>query len=88
MPQLGLEVASIDIPVPEVFVPEHVSVSVPVLGRAEVSAKIHSNIYNLEAGVSAGRDEVDHPSYSAKVDVTGSCPVDLLCFKAEGKGRT
>ncbi|XP_063079429.1 apolipoprotein B-100-like [Engraulis encrasicolus] len=83
VPQLGLEVASIDIPVPEVFVPEHVSVSVPVLGRAEVSAKIHSNIYNLEAGVSAGRDEVDHPSYSAKVDVTGSCPVDLLCFKAE-----
>ncbi|XP_062407541.1 apolipoprotein B-100-like [Sardina pilchardus] len=83
VPQLGLEVASIDIPLPEVFVPEHVSVSVPVLGKAEVSAKVHSNLYNLEADVSAGRDPVDHPSYSANVAVTGSCPVDIFCFKAE-----
>ncbi|XP_076129303.1 apolipoprotein B-100-like [Alosa pseudoharengus] len=83
VPQLGLEVASVAIPLPEVFIPEQVSVSVPVFGKAEVSAKVHSNLYNLEADVSAGRDPVDHPSYSANVELTGSCPVDIFCFKAE-----
>ncbi|XP_062406579.1 apolipoprotein B-100-like [Sardina pilchardus] len=84
VPQLGLEVASIDIPLPEVFVPEQVSVSVPVFGKAEVSAKVHSNFYNLEADVSAGRDPVDHPSYSAKVELTGTCPAEILSMKIDG----
>ncbi|KAL2082439.1 hypothetical protein ACEWY4_022257 [Coilia grayii] len=84
VPQLGLEVASIDIPVPEVFVPEQVSVSVPVLGKAEVSAKVESNFYNLQADISAGRDPVDHPSYSAKVEVTGTCPAEILSLKVDG----
>ncbi|XP_041950313.1 apolipoprotein B-100-like isoform X2 [Alosa sapidissima] len=84
VPQLGLEVASIDIPLPEVFIPEHVSVSMPVFGKAEVSAKVHSNLYNLEADVSAGRDPVDHPSYSANVEVTGTCPAEILSMKIDG----
>ncbi|XP_031437274.1 apolipoprotein B-100-like [Clupea harengus] len=81
VPQLGLEVASFDIPLPEVFVPEQVYVS---LGKAEVYAKIESNFYNVEADVSAGRDPVDHPSYSAKVEVTGTCPAEILSLKIDG----
>ncbi|XP_051500925.1 apolipoprotein B-100-like [Myxocyprinus asiaticus] len=84
VPQLGLDVASIGIPLPEIFIPESMSLFVPTLGMAEVSGKLSSNFYNLEAAVSAGRDAVAHPSYSAKVEVTGTSSVELLSVKFEG----
>ncbi|XP_030628767.1 apolipoprotein B-100 isoform X1 [Chanos chanos] len=84
VPQLGIELASVQIPLPEVFVPESITVSLPVFGMAELSGKVSSNLYDLEAAVSAGRDPVENPSYSAKVEVTGTSPVDLLSLKVEG----
>ncbi|XP_073709018.1 apolipoprotein Bb, tandem duplicate 1 [Garra rufa] len=84
VPLLGLEVASISILLPEVFVPESLSVSLPYEARAEVSSKLSSNFYNMEATASAGRELDEKPSYSAKIQVTGTSPVDLLSFKVEG----
>ncbi|XP_048062837.1 apolipoprotein B-100-like [Megalobrama amblycephala] len=84
VPQLGLEVASISIPLPEIFVPERLSVSLPLMGMAEVSSKLSSNFYDMEATASAGRELDEKPSYSAKIEVTGTSPVDLLSFKVEG----
>lgn len=84
VPQLGLEVASIRIPLPEIFVPERLSVSLPLMGMAEVSSKLSSNFYDMEATASAGRELDEKPSYSAKIEVTGTSPVDLLSFKVEG----
>ncbi|XP_051951592.1 apolipoprotein B-100-like [Xyrauchen texanus] len=68
--------------VEEIFIPESMSLSVPTFGI--VSGKISSNFYNLEAAVSAGRDAVAHPSYSAKVKVNGTSSVDLFSIKFEG----
>uniref|UniRef100_A0A8C1HQV8 Apolipoprotein Bb, tandem duplicate 1 n=1 Tax=Cyprinus carpio carpio TaxID=630221 RepID=A0A8C1HQV8_CYPCA len=84
VPQLGLEVASISIPLPEVFVPESLSVSVPHTIKAEMSSKLSSNFYKMEATISAGRELGEKPSYSAKIEATGTSPVDLLSFKVEG----
>ncbi|XP_051510342.1 apolipoprotein B-100-like [Myxocyprinus asiaticus] len=84
VPQLGLEVASISIPIPEVSVPETLSVSLPVLGMAEVSSKLSSNFYNMEATASAGKEPDEHSNYSAKIEVIGTSPVDLLSIKFEG----
>ncbi|XP_026088611.1 apolipoprotein B-100-like [Carassius auratus] len=84
VPQLGLEVASFSIPLPEVFVPESLSVSLPHMAKAEVSSKLSSNFYDMEATASAGRELVEKPSYSAMFEVIGTSPVDLLSFKVEG----
>ncbi|XP_053531616.1 apolipoprotein Bb, tandem duplicate 1 isoform X2 [Ictalurus punctatus] len=84
VPQLGLKIASIKVPLPEVFVPKTLTLSLPTLGKAEVAGKLNSNLYNLEATASAGRDSDEHQSYSARVGVTGSSPVDLLSLTVEG----
>ncbi|KAA0708532.1 Apolipoprotein B-100 [Triplophysa tibetana] len=83
VPLLGLQVASAIIPLPEVFVPEKLTVTLPVLGMAEFSSKLNSNLYNMEATVSAGK-EPENPTYSTKFEVTGSSPVDILSLKVEG----
>ncbi|KAK3516813.1 hypothetical protein QTP70_023691, partial [Hemibagrus guttatus] len=84
VPQLGLNIASIKVPLPEVFVPKTLTLSLPTLGKAELSGKLSSNLYDLEATVSAGRDSEENQGYSAKVGVTGSGPVDLLSLRIEG----
>ena len=84
LPQFGLEVHSMQIPIPELFVPETITVFVPLFGKAEVSTKVNSNLYDLEASASAGRDAVETPSYSAKIEVAGNSPVDILSIKIEG----
>ncbi|XP_053345355.1 apolipoprotein Bb, tandem duplicate 1 [Clarias gariepinus] len=84
LPQLGLNIASIKVPLPELFIPKTLTLSLPTIGKAEVAGKLSSNLYNLEANVSAGKDSDEHPKYSARVIVTGSGPVDVLSFKIEG----
>ncbi|KAI7799465.1 apolipoprotein Bb, tandem duplicate 1 [Triplophysa rosa] len=83
VPQLGLQVASASITLPEFFVPEKLPLTLPVLGMAEFSSKLNSNLYNMEATVSAGK-EPENPTYSTKFEVTGSSPVDILSLKVEG----
>ncbi|KAK7151313.1 hypothetical protein R3I93_012300 [Phoxinus phoxinus] len=82
VPHLGLEFESASVNLPEFFIPGSVSLSVPTLGLVELSGKLNSNFYNLEADVSAARDPAER--YSAKLEVTGTSPVDLLSLKVEG----
>ncbi|XP_005160686.1 apolipoprotein Bb, tandem duplicate 1 isoform X1 [Danio rerio] len=84
VPQLDLQVKSINIPLPVFFIPESLSLSLPLVAKAEVSSKLSSNFYDMEAKASAGSELVDKPTYSAMIEVTGTSPVDLLSFKIEG----
>merc|ERR1712142_126701 len=68
------------------FVPESMTLSVPLFGKAEVSAEVKCNLYDLEISAAAGKDVVETPSYSAKFDMTGTSPLDILSFKIEGSG--
>ncbi|KAK9957005.1 hypothetical protein ABG768_014703 [Culter alburnus] len=82
VPHLGLEFESTSINLPEFSIPWGVLLSVPTLKLVEMSGKLNSNFYNLEAAVSAARDPA--ASYSAMFEVTGTSPVKLLSLKVEG----
>ncbi|XP_029281700.1 apolipoprotein B-100-like [Cottoperca gobio] len=86
LPQFGLEIVSLEIPIPELFVPESLTLSIPLFGKAEVSTLLKSNLYNMEASMAAGKDVVETPSYSAKFDVKGTSPLDILSIHIEGSG--
>ncbi|KAM7367783.1 hypothetical protein PAMP_014060 [Pampus punctatissimus] len=86
LPAFGLEIASMKIPIKELFVPEKLTLSVPLFGKAEVSTLMKSNLYDMEASMAAGKDVVETPSYSAKFDVKGTSPLDILSVKIEGSG--
>ncbi|XP_028253696.1 apolipoprotein B-100-like [Parambassis ranga] len=86
MPQFGLEIVSMEIPIPELFVPESFTLSVPLFGKAEVSSQMRSNLCDMDASISAGKDLEESSSYSAKVLVKGTSPVDVLSFGIEGSG--
>ncbi|XP_019909282.2 apolipoprotein B-100 isoform X2 [Esox lucius] len=58
----------------------------PFFGKAEVSTKVNSNLYNLEGSASAEKENVEMPSYYTKFNLIGSCPLELLSFKTEGSG--
>lgn len=75
---------SIEIPIPELFVPESLTLSVPLFGKAEVSTLMKSNLYDMEASMAAGKDVAEIPSYSAKFNVKGTSPLDILSVKIEG----
>ncbi|KAF4099959.1 hypothetical protein G5714_020085 [Onychostoma macrolepis] len=84
IPHLDLEFEATTINLPEVSIPVSMSLSVPTLEMAEMSGKLNSNFYNLEAAVSAARDPSADLRYSAKVEFTGTSPADLLSLKVEG----
>ncbi len=84
LPHYGLEIVSMEIPIPELVVPESLTLSIPLFGKAEVSTLMRSNLYDMEASVAAGKDVVETPSYSAKFDVKGTSPLDILSVKIEG----
>ncbi|XP_028461105.1 apolipoprotein Bb, tandem duplicate 1 [Perca flavescens] len=86
LPEFGLEIVSIQIPIPELVVPESLTLSIPLFGKAEVSTLMKSNLYDMEASMAAGKDVVETPSYSAKFDVKGTSPLDILSIKIEGSG--
>ncbi|XP_029966255.1 apolipoprotein B-100-like [Salarias fasciatus] len=84
VPQLGLEIVSIEVPVPDFVIPESFSLSVPYFGKAEFSTVMRSNVYEMEASVMAGKDDMKVPKYSAKFDVKGTSPIDILSVTTEG----
>ncbi|XP_074472222.1 apolipoprotein B-100-like [Sebastes fasciatus] len=86
LPQFGLEIVSMEIPIPEFVVPESLTLSIPLFGKAEVSTLMKSNLYDMEASMAAGKDVVETPSYSAKFDVKGTSPLDIFSIKVEGSG--
>ncbi|XP_073708955.1 apolipoprotein B-100 [Garra rufa] len=77
---LGFEATSINLP--EFSIPVSMSLFVPTLKMAEMSGKLSSNFYNLEAAVSANR--AADLCYSVKVEVTGTSPIDLISLKVQG----
>uniref|UniRef100_A0A665W8E5 Apolipoprotein Bb, tandem duplicate 2 n=1 Tax=Echeneis naucrates TaxID=173247 RepID=A0A665W8E5_ECHNA len=86
LPQFGLEITSMEIPIPELIVPESFTLSIPLFGKVELSTLMRSNFYNVEASMAAGKDVVEAPSYSAKFDVKGTSPLDILSMNIEGSG--
>lgn len=83
LPKVGLEIASRKIPIPVLFVPERLTLAIP-LGKLEVSAGLKTNIYDLEAKVAFGKDAAETPTYLAKFDVEGISPLDFLTVKIGG----
>ncbi|MED6267510.1 hypothetical protein CHARACLAT_013010 [Characodon lateralis] len=86
IPQFGLEVVSREIPIPDLFVPKSLIVSVPLFGKVELSVLMNSNLYEVEATLGVGKDIVEPPSYSARFDAKGSSPIDILSVAVEGSG--
>ncbi|XP_077408246.1 apolipoprotein Bb, tandem duplicate 1 [Vanacampus margaritifer] len=86
LPEFGVEIVSTEYPIPELFVPESFTFTVPLFGKAEVSTEMKSNLYDIEASMAAGKDVVEAPSYSAKFDVKGTSPFEILSAKIEGSG--
>lgn len=83
-PEFGLNIVSMEVPVPRFVVPKMVTLSIPLFGKAEASALLKSNLYDMEASASVGKDVGNTPSYSAKFDVTGTSPLDILSVKFDG----
>ena len=73
-----------EIPIPDLVVPESLTLFIPLFGKAEVSTLMKSNLYDAEASFSAGKDVVETPSYSAKFDLKGTSPIEVLSLKIEG----
>ncbi|XP_002665852.3 apolipoprotein B-100 [Danio rerio] len=69
---------------PEVSIPESVTLSLHAFQLADVSGKLRCHLYDLDATVSAARDPAAHSSYSAKLKVTGTSPVEQFCLQVEG----
>ncbi|XP_073348554.1 apolipoprotein B-100-like [Pagrus major] len=86
LPRFGLEIVSMEIPIPELVVPESLSLSIPLFSKVEVSTLMRNNLYDMEASMAAGKDIVETPSYSAKFDVKGTSRIDILSVKIEGSG--
>lgn len=73
-----------EVPIPRFVVPKMVTLSIPLFGKAEVSTLMKSNLYDMKASVSAGKEVGNTPSYAAKFDVKGTSPLDILSVKLEG----
>ncbi|XP_053737738.1 apolipoprotein Bb, tandem duplicate 1 [Synchiropus splendidus] len=86
VPQLGLEIVSMEIPIPQMVIPPRINLAIPLFGKAEVSTMMKSNMYDMEASLAFGKDVVETPSYSAKVEMKGTSPLEVLGFKIEGSG--
>ncbi|XP_049613243.1 apolipoprotein Bb, tandem duplicate 1 [Syngnathus scovelli] len=86
LPKFGVEIVSMEIPIPEMFFPESLTFSVPLFGKAEVSTEMKSNLYDIDASMAAGKDVEDAPSYSTKFDITGTSPFEILSVKMQGSG--
>uniref|UniRef100_A0A8C3AL07 Apolipoprotein Bb, tandem duplicate 2 n=1 Tax=Cyclopterus lumpus TaxID=8103 RepID=A0A8C3AL07_CYCLU len=86
LPHFGLEIVSMEIPIPELVVPESFTLSIPLFGKAEVSTLMKSNLYDMEASMAAGKNVMETPSYSAEFDIKGTSPIDILSIKMKGSG--
>lgn len=82
--QLGLEIVSMKIPIPEFVIPKSLTLSVPLFGKVELSTLMESNLYDMTASMVVGKDVVQTPSYSAMFDVKGTSPLEILSVKIEG----
>ncbi|XP_067311333.1 apolipoprotein B-100 isoform X2 [Pseudorasbora parva] len=86
IPLIGLDIPENNYKIPPFTIPRSLDFSLPMLGVAEVSVKMNSNVYDWEGSILGGNNTVDVPSYVAKYKVMASCPVTPLSYKIEGMG--
>ncbi|XP_020787230.2 LOW QUALITY PROTEIN: apolipoprotein B-100 [Boleophthalmus pectinirostris] len=86
LPKIGLHLPPLTVKLPPFTIPPSWDFSLPLLGLAEVSAKINSNIYSWEGSVSGGNNTVDVPSYMAHYKIMAQSPFCVLSYKLEGTG--
>ncbi|TRY59658.1 hypothetical protein DNTS_027400 [Danionella cerebrum] len=91
IPQIQIPLIGINIPrsgyiIPAFTVPRVFEFSLPMMGVAEVSAKMNSNFYDWEGTVLGGNNTDDVPNYIAKYKVMASSPLKPLSYKIEGTG--
>lgn len=84
IPLIGLEIPQNNYKIPSFTIPRSLDFSLPMLGLAEVSAKMKSNFYDWEGSITGGNNTVDVPSYIAAYKVMASCPVKCLSYNVEG----
>lgn len=84
VPQLQLDLAPREIPIPRFIIPSEYDLTLPLLGLMEASAKVSSNYYDWEAVLTAGNNTVESPEYVAKFSIMAESPIRPLSFSAEG----
>lgn len=84
VPQLGVEIPSKEIKIPTFTIRPDFDLTLPLMGKMEVSAKVKSNYYNFGAMMSAGDNTEDSPSYMAKFNMQANSPIRLLSFSTDG----
>ncbi|XP_072314359.1 apolipoprotein B-100 [Eucyclogobius newberryi] len=84
--RIGLYLPPLTVKPPPFTIPPSWDLSLPLLGLAEASAKVNSNIYSWEGSVSGGNNTADVPSYMAHYKIMAQSPLCLLSYKLEGTG--
>uniref|UniRef100_A0A3B5M0X4 Vitellogenin domain-containing protein n=1 Tax=Xiphophorus couchianus TaxID=32473 RepID=A0A3B5M0X4_9TELE len=86
LPLIGLHIPAKTFVLPSFSVPTSLDLPIPLLGLAEASTKIHSNLYSWEGSISGGNSTVDIPSYIAQYKAMAQSPIRLLSYELEGVG--
>lgn len=87
MPQISVMLPSKRFNLPTFSIPSSYDLSMPLLGMVEVSAKVNTNFYDIEAVFSGGNNTVNEPSYITSYKVVANSPVELLAFAVEGSAQ-
>lgn len=85
MPQISVMLPSKRFNLPTFSIPSSYDLSMPLLGMVEVSAKVNTNFYDIEAVFSGGNNTFNEPSYITSYKVVANSPVELFAFTVEGK---
>ncbi|XP_034715215.1 apolipoprotein B-100 isoform X3 [Etheostoma cragini] len=83
LPAIGLYIPAKNYPLPSFSIPPSLDFTVPLLGLAEASTKINSNVYSWEGSITVGNYTVDVPSYIAQYKAMAQSPFHLLSYKLE-----
>ncbi|XP_068451587.1 apolipoprotein B-100 [Clinocottus analis] len=86
LPEIGLYIPAKNYPLPSFTIPPFLDFTIPLLGLAEASTKINSNLYGWEGSISGGNNTIDVPSYIAQYKAMAQSPFNLLSYKLEGTG--
>lgn len=84
VPQLEVDFAPREVPIPRFTIPAEYDLTLPLLGLMEASAKVNSNFYDWEGVITVGNNTAESPEYVAKFSVMAESPIRLLSFSAEG----
>lgn len=85
IPLYGLYGPDMKYQLPSFTIPAAVRLTLPLLGLAEASASISSNLYHWESSFSVGNRTADAPTYVAEFRSVAQSPVKLLSYRLEGK---